>query len=221
MHACVKTIPENGTVVRRVGGFRPRGQRTFDPPHTLPRVLTYDAPMSRYRRALTGTSYFFTVVTHHRRPILCRMPVRQALRAAIERVRLRLPFETKAMVLMPDHLHCIWTLPEGDTNFSMRWSQIKHDVSFMCRNLHETSLSASRQSRREASIWQRRFWEHQIRDEIDMERHVDYIHFNPVKHGFVSAAWKWPYSTFSRYVRDGTYPPDWGGNPACEDMRFE
>ncbi|MFN3789777.1 REP-associated tyrosine transposase [Massilia sp.] len=177
--------------------------------------------MSRYRRSLNGVSYFFTVVIHHRRPILCREPVRRALRAAIERVRIRLPFETDAMVLMPDHLHCIWTLPDGDANFSMRWSQIKHDVSYACRDLYEASLSTSRRRQREASIWQRRFWEHQIRDEIDMERHVDYIHFNPVKHGFVNAASKWPYSTFARYVRDGVYEQDWGGNPACDDMKFE
>jgi len=177
--------------------------------------------MSRYRRSSSGTSYFFTVVTHHRRPILWRDPVRHALRAAIERVRLRLPFDTDAMVLMPDHLHCIWTLPDGDTNFSARWAQIKHDVSYACRNLHEASLSGSRQRKREASIWQRRFWEHQIRDEIDMERHVDYIHFNPVNHGLVDAASKWPYSTFARYVREEVYAPDWGGNPMCDGMRFE
>ena len=177
--------------------------------------------MSCYRRAITGTSYFFTVVTHHRRPILCEKPVREALRSAIEKVRLRLPFQINAMVLMPDHLHCIWTLPDGDMNFSTRWSQIKHDVSYKCRDLYEATLSPSRQRQREAPIWQRRFWEHQIRDEIDMERHVDYIHFNPVKHGLVDAASSWPYSTFARYVREGIYAPDWGGNPACEDMSFE
>ncbi len=177
--------------------------------------------MSCYRRAVTGTSYFFTVVTYLRRPILCDDLVRHALRTAMERVRLRLPFYTDAMVLMPDHLHCIWTLPDGDTNFSERWSQIKHDVSYVCRERYRTTLSASRQRKREAAIWQRRFWEHQIRDEVDMERHVDYIHFNPVKHGLVDAASLWPYSTFARYVREGIYAPDWGGNPACEDMKFE
>ncbi len=72
-----------------------------------------------------------------------------------------------------------------------------------------------------AAIWQRRFWEHQIRDELDMERHVDYIHFNPVKHGLVAAASEWPYSTFNRFVRVGIYAADWGGNPACDAMEFE
>jgi putative transposase len=177
--------------------------------------------MSCYRRAMTGTSYFFTVVAHNRRPILCGQPVREALRAAIENVRLRLPFTVDAMVLLPDHLHCIWTLPDGDTNFSTRWSQIKHHVSYTCRDRYRASLSRSRQRKREAPIWQRRFWEHQIRDEIDMERHVDYIHFNPVKHGLVDAASAWPYSSFARHVREGIYAADWGGNPACDDMSFE
>ena len=177
--------------------------------------------MPHYRRALTGTTYFFTVVTHQRRPILCDAPVRIALRHAIERVRLRLPFATDAMVLMPDHLHCIWTLPEGDTDFSSRWSQIKHHVSYVCKELYPMTLSASRKRRNGGAFWQRRFWEHQIRNEFDMERHVDDIHFNPVKHGLVTAASAWPYSTFGRFVREGVYATDWGGNPACGGMEFE
>lgn len=144
-----------------------------------------------------------------------------ALRVAIERVRLRLPFTTDAMVLMPDHLHCIWTLPDSDTDFSSRWAQIKHHVSYACGHLYPLTLSKSRQRRGGGLIWQRRFWEHQIRDEIDMERHVDYIHFNPVKHGLVAAASEWPYSTFGRFVRGGVYPTDWGGSPDCESMEFE
>ena len=177
--------------------------------------------MPHYRRSLTGSTYFFTVVTHRRRPILCDDAIRTALRYAIERVRIRLPFTTDAMVLMPDHLHCIWTLPDGDANFSSRWVQIKHHVSYTCGNLYPMTMSRSRQERRTASIWQRRFWEHQIRDDIDMERHVDYIHFNPVKHGLVAAASDWPYSTFGRFVRQGIYAADWGGNPACDGMEFE
>ncbi|WP_027865173.1 REP-associated tyrosine transposase [Massilia alkalitolerans] len=177
--------------------------------------------MPYYRRSLTGSTYFFTVVTHRRRPILCDDAVRTALRHAIERVRTRLPFTTDAMVLMPDHLHCIWTLPDDDTDFSSRWSQIKHHVSSTCNRLYPMTLSRSRQHRGAGSIWQRRFWEHQIRDEIDMERHVDYIHFNPVKHGLVTGASQWPYSTFERHVRAGAYTRDWGGNPACEGMEFE
>ena len=174
--------------------------------------------MPHYRRALTGTSYFFTVVTHQRRPILCDDPVRAALRHAFECVRVRRPFVVDAMVLLPDHLHCIWTLPDGDSNFSLRWSQIKHHVSHTCGPLYPMTLSRSRQERGRASIWQRRFWEHHIRNESDMERHVDYIHFNPVKHRLVATAAEWPYSTFGRFVREGVYTPDWGGNPACEGM---
>jgi putative transposase len=177
--------------------------------------------MPRYRRALTGTTYFFTVVTHRRRPILCDDAIRIALRHAIEQVRSCLPFKTDAMVLMPDHLHCIWTLPDGDTDFSSRWSQIKHHVSYSCGQMYSTALSTSRQRQRTAAIWQRRFWEHQIRNETDMERHVDYIHFNPVKHGLVGMAAAWPYSTFGRFVRDGVYAADWGGNPDCDGMEFE
>jgi putative transposase len=177
--------------------------------------------MPYYRRSLTGTTYFFTVVTHRRRPILCDEPVRIALRHAIERVRHRLPFITDAMVLLPDHLHSIWTLPDGDTDFSSRWSQIKHHVSYSCGERYATALSKSRQRQRAASIWQRRFWEHQIRDELDMERHMDYIHFNPVKHGLVAVPSEWPYSTFLRFVRKGIYVSDWGGNPACDGMEFE
>ncbi|MFN3791323.1 REP-associated tyrosine transposase [Massilia sp.] len=157
---------------------------------------------------MTGTSYFFTVVTHRRRPILCDDPIRLALRLAIEQVRSRRPFTTNAMVLMPDHLHCIWTLPDGDNDFSSRWSQIKHHVSYSCSQQYSATLSKSRQRQRMAAIWQRRFWEHQIRDDLDMERHVDYIHFNPVKHGLVAAASEWPYSTFKRFVRDGIYAAD-------------
>ncbi|MEW6763369.1 MAG: transposase [Pseudomonadota bacterium] len=177
--------------------------------------------MPHYRRAIAGTTYFFTVVTHRRRPILCDDAMRAALREAIQRVRARLPFELDAMVLMPDHLHCIWTLPDGDTNFSLRWSQIKYHVSYKCGDRYPATLSTSRQRQRTTAIWQRRFWEHQIRDERDMERHVDYIHYNPVKHGFVQIASAWPYSTFGRFVRDGVYPVDWGGNPACDGMEFE
>jgi putative transposase len=178
--------------------------------------------MSRYRRAASGATYFFTVVAYHRRPILCDDRVRAALREALERVRTRLPFEIDAMVLMPDHLHCIFTLPEGDTDFSTRWSQIKHHVAFACRASHgEFMVSDAQRRRRESPIWQRKFWEHQIRDECDMERHVDYIHYNPVKHGLVESAALWPYSTFARYVRAGVYAEDWGGTAAAREMSLE
>jgi putative transposase len=170
--------------------------------------------MSRYRRATTeGASYFFTVVSYQRQPILCDSVIRNALRAAIKTVRASSPFVIDAWVLLPDHLHCVWTLPDGDADFSTRWRQIKRAVSLMCGDEYHRDdlMSASKLKHRESTIWQRRFWEHRIRDDEDFARHVDYIHFNPVKHGHAQQAVDWPYSTFHRYVRDGVYAPDWAG----------
>jgi putative transposase len=168
--------------------------------------------MSRFRRARAGTTFFFTLVAWRRRPILCEPDVLNATRDAIQTVRKRRPFTIDAWVQLPDHLHCIWTLPEGDTDFSQRWREIKHHVSYTCRDRSNAApASPVMQRRGESAIWQRRFWEHQIRDERDFERHVDYIHINPVKHGHVAHASLWPYSSFGRYVREGIYPADWGG----------
>lgn len=168
--------------------------------------------MSRYRRAnATGSSYFFTVVTYRRQPILCDEAIRNALRASIEMVRVARPFIIDAWVLLPDHLHCVWTLPDGDADFSTRWMIIKRAVSLACGEEYRRAdwVTASKLKHRESTIWQRRFWEHQIRDENDFARHLDYIHFNPVKHGHVQRAVDWPHSTFHRYVRDGIYAHDW------------
>jgi putative transposase len=169
--------------------------------------------MSRYRRANTlGGTYFFTVVTYRRRPFLCDEDVRAALRIAIERVRERHPFAIEAWVLLPDHLHTIWTLPEGDANFSFRWGAIKRHVSLICgERLNRPELmSASKKKHRESTLWQRRYWEHLIRDEEDFCRHVDYLHYNPVKHGLVDKVIGWPYSSFHRFRRMGVYADDWG-----------
>jgi putative transposase len=150
--------------------------------------------MPNYVRArVPGATYFFTVVSRDRRPVLTRPDVRAALRDAIQATRVRWPFAVDAWVLLPDHLHCLWTLPEADSDFSRRWSTIKR-------------LTTQRLG---GSVWQARFWEHVIRDEADLERHFDYIHWNPVKHANVRAAAQWPYSTFHRFVRRGIYPPDW------------
>jgi putative transposase len=168
--------------------------------------------MSRYRRTLVaGGCYFFTVVAYRRQPILCDEVVRVALRGAIETVRATRPFVIDAWVLLPDHLHCIWTLPEGDADFSTRWMMIKRLVSVRCRDAYRRAdlMNASKQKHRESTIWQRRFWEHQIRDDDDFAKHADYVHFNPVKHGLVANAAAWPYSTFHRYVKNGTYAADW------------
>ncbi len=169
--------------------------------------------MPDYRRArVPGGTFFFTVVTYQRRPLLLHEPVRYALRLAVRETRTRLPFHIDAWVLLPDHLHCVWTLPPGEENYSLRWSLIKQSVSKQCAAAYQDgiSLSRSRQNRHEASLWQRRFWEHQIRDEADFARYVDYIHWNPVKHQLVPQAAAWPYTTFHRYVREGVYPADWG-----------
>lgn len=174
--------------------------------------------MSNYRRAsIAGGTYFFTVNAFRRMPVLTEAPVRASLREAIRQARDIHPFDIDAWVLLPDHLHCIWTLPEGDADFSIRWAKIKRHVSRECGaefGLH--NLSESRNKRREAGLWQRRFWEHQIRDDMDFARHVDYIHWNPVKHGLVGRACEWSYSTFHRYVREGVYPHNWGLSEALQ-----
>lgn len=177
--------------------------------------------MSRYRRANTaGGTYFFTVVAYRRQPILCDEAIRNALRTAIETVRAAHPFAIDAWVLLPDHLHCVWTLPPGDADFSGRWSLIKSRVSRAVGSQYRRAewMNASKLKHREATIWQRRFWEHCIRDENDFRRHVDYLHFNPVKHGLVSRVADWPHSTFHRFAAEGKYPLDWAGcmdNDGC------
>jgi putative transposase len=172
--------------------------------------------MPNYRRVYDGHTFFFTVVTWQRQPILCTEPSRRVLRAAIEELRATRPFTVEAWVLLPDHLHCIWTLPEGDTDYSMRWGWIKKVFTTRIRDALPTlTPPASRRRRHEGAVWQRRFWEHRIRDEADFAAHCDYIHYNPVKHGLVAAPREWPYSTFHRLVTAGRYLPDWGG-PAAE-----
>ena len=149
--------------------------------------------------------------------------IRNALRTAIETVRSTRPFTIDAWVLLPDHLHCIWTLPEGDADFSTRWMMIKRSVSLACREIYHRAdwMTTSKSKHRESTIWQRRFWEHQIRDEDDLVRHVDYIHFNPVKHGNVQRVGDWPYSTFHRYVHDGIYPSDWSGSVDMRALNYD
>ena len=166
--------------------------------------------MSDYRRAREqGACYFFTLVSHQRRPLLTEAPVRAALRGAIEQVRKSYPFIIKGWVLLPDHLHCLWQLPPGDAEFSLRWSMIKRLSSQALPQSEGVSLS--RRLRREAGLWQRRFWEHRIRDEQDLRRHLDYLHWSPVRHGLVQQVVDWPWSSFHRLVREGVYPADWGG----------
>jgi len=164
--------------------------------------------MTQYRRhRVPGASYFFTVNLTDRRSRLLVEHIDQ-LRSAFRYVRERHPFTVEAIVILPDHLHTIWTLPEGDTDFSLRWSLIKSGFS---RHLpkHE-AVTESRKVRGERGIWQRRFWEHTLRDDRDFERHCDYIHHNPVKHGHAINTSDWPYSSFQRFTKLGVYPKDWG-----------
>ena len=155
--------------------------------------------MSNYRRArVPGGSYFFTLVAHDRRPVLTGENVRAALRSAVQAVRDEHPFIVEAWVLLPDHLHCLWRLPEGDADYSMRWAKIKRLTR------HHLGMSAGEK------LWQPRYWEHCIRDESDFARHADYIHWNPVKHGLVRCAADWPHSSFRQFVAAGRYPENWG-----------
>jgi putative transposase len=175
--------------------------------------LSYNHCMTGYRRLYRpGGTFFFTVVTYNRSPILSSSRSRALLHAAWVDVKRRFPFNTIAICLLPDHIHCIWQLPDEDTNYSVRWSEIKK--LFSREYIKETKIekrpSNSRIKRREAGIWQRRFWEHAIRDELDLHQHIDYIHFNPVKHELVHHAAEWKWSSFHRYVSNGVYDPSWG-----------
>ncbi|GAB6042621.1 REP-associated tyrosine transposase [Endothiovibrio diazotrophicus] len=168
--------------------------------------------MPNYRRyRVAGGCYFFTVTLLERRngAILCERI--EALREAVRAVRAKRPFHIDAWVVLPDHLHALWTLPPGDDDFSTRWRLIK---SHFARSIpQQERRSAVRRERGERAIWSRRFWEHGIRDENDYARHFDYIHYNPVKHGHVPEVAGWPHSTFHRAVRQGIYPIDWGTAP--------
>lgn len=173
----------------------------------------------KYRRAKTkGGTYFFTVVTHARKKFLCYEENAELIRNALKKVIKEHPFSIDAFVLLPDHFHCIWTLPDNDKDFSMRLRLIKSYFTRKCNNRYKTKISNSRAKKKEQNIWQRRFWEHQIKDEKDYAIHLDYIHFNPVKHGYVNAPKEWEYSTFHRYVKKGIYPVDWGAN---DDIKFD
>jgi putative transposase len=152
----------------------------------------------RYRRAFQpGGSFFFTVVTAHRRPIFASVIAVDLLRDAFRAVRRQRPFDIDAIVILPDHLHCIWTLPEGDADFMTRWRLLK------------TWFSKRAELK---NAWQPRYWEHVLRDERDLANHVDYIHYNPVKHGLVGKVIDWPHSSFHRYVALGWCAADWGGD---------
>ncbi|HET8744797.1 MAG TPA: transposase [Ramlibacter sp.] len=174
--------------------------------------------MRTYIRAdAAGATYFFTLALQDRS---ARWLVDHVddLRAAVRQVKARHPFDIEAMVVLPEHLHALWRLPVDDSDFSTRWMLVKQTFTrlLMAKGILEDSAAGPRGGKRERSVWQRRFWEHQIRDEEDFQRHVEYIHYNPVKHGWVSRAVEWPHSSLHRFIREGVVAADWGIGAAIE-----
>lgn len=166
--------------------------------------------MPNYRRLyVPGGTYFFTVVTHRRQPLFAEPANVQALRTAVRRVRDERPFQLAAAVVLPDHLHMIWTLPHGDSDYSRRLRLIKQRF---------TLTAPRRPVGPRSQLWQRRFREHLIRDENDLRRHLDYVHYNPVKHGLVQRPQEWPYSSLKRYEAAGLYESGWG---ACAPTEID
>jgi putative transposase len=149
------------------------------------------------------------VVTHQRQAILTIPENLVRLRAAFKREMEKSPFVIDAIAVLPDHLHAIWTLPDSDSDYSVRWGRIKRYFSIGCVGVN-ADASASRQKKREKLIWQRRFWEHTIQNDEDWQRHMDYIHYNPVKHGYSQSAADWEASSFNRCVQKGWYSASWG-----------
>jgi putative transposase len=158
--------------------------------------------MSDYRRwRVEGGTYFFTLVAHSRAPIFADPTARTILGDKFRECQRKWPFEINAIVLLPEHLHAIWTLPSGDAEFTKGWLDLGGA---------EQAISLARQERRDHGVWQPRFWEHTIADEHDFDRHFDYVHYNPVKHGLVRSPSEWRESSFHRWVRAGVYDPEWG-----------
>jgi putative transposase len=173
--------------------------------------------MVRYRRNyIPGGTFFFTVtlVDRQSRALVSHVAL---LRHAFRKTRSGRPFVIDAIVILPDHLHAIMTLPPGDSDFSDRWRRIK---SAFTRSVVAAGVPVSRDHRGEYALWQKRFWEHTVRDDGDFERCADYIHFNPVKHRWVSSPAGWPFSSLYRYVRAGVLAPDWGGDGQADDANF-
>jgi len=161
-----------------------------------------------YRRnRVSGGTFFFTLTLVDRHSSLLVEYI-DLLRKTVRNVQNQYPFHIDAIVILPDHLHTIWMLPAGDDDFPRRWQAIK---SHFTSTVRQQGVSFSPTTKGEYRLWQRRYWEHTIRDESDLQRHADYIHYNPVKHGLAKRVVDWPFSSFHRYVRLGWLSPDWGG----------
>ena len=179
--------------------------------------------MRQYIRWRSGQVFFFTVVTHDRRGILTTDLGRTTLRTAIRTVRVEHPFRITAIVLLPDHLHAVWELPTGDTDYSLRWRLIKSTFTrlWMEQGGDEGLVEGSRRRKGERAVWQRRFYEHACRDDDDLKRCIDYVHVNPLKHHLVDRVIDWPWSSFHRYVRLGEYSSEWGSCDAWYGDEFK
>jgi putative transposase len=175
--------------------------------------------MPQYIRAFVpGGTFFFTVTLLERRRKLLTENIAK-LREVFKAGRQRRPFTIEAIVILPDHLHCIWALTAGDADFSTRWPDIQ--AQFAAQISRGERLSPRRLQKGERGIWQRRFWEHVIRDEGDYVRHVDYLHYNPVKHGQVARVADWPYSSFLRFVGRGIYNLEWAADDNVRSLKME
>ena len=173
--------------------------------------------MTNYNRLkIDGAAYFFTLVLNDRIGSNLLITEFNQLKESIKKVKVSYPFKLNAMVVLPDHLHMIMSLPKNDTDYSVRIRLIK---TYFSKSLNKTeAISTSRKSKEERGIWQRRYWEHVIRSETDFINHLNYIHFNPVKHGCCNRALDWPYSTFHNYVEKGLYPKSWACSPLLSEV---
>ena len=184
------------------------------------RLTLYDLGMPNWRRNFVpGGTYFFTVVTHQRRPIFDSPDARTILGNVMRESQQTHPFEVRAIVLLPDHLHCIWCMPRGDSGYSGRWQWIKTHFTkrWLASGGTNGEVSQGRKNDGRLGVWQPKFWEHTIEEEDDFENHFDYIHYNPVKHGYVRCPSDWQWSSFHRWVRRGVYTKDW----ACGDRNLK
>jgi putative transposase len=171
--------------------------------------------MSNYRRNfVAGGTFYFTLVTYDRRPILTTELGRRCMRESIATIKHISPFKLFAVCLLPDHLHSVWIMPPGDADYPTRWKRIKHEFStrWLAGGGTEAEVTSAQKREGRRGIWQPRFWEHTVRDDEDLERCVDYIHWNPRKHELVRRVNDWAYSSFHRFVAEGQYEENWRGS---------
>jgi len=173
--------------------------------------------MVNYRRNLQeGATYFFTVTLQNRQSTLLVNKI-HFLRKAMKQVMQTHFYTIDGIVILPDHIHTIWTLPEGDSDYPLRWKKIK---TAFTKSVQKEGLILEKTRHGEARLWQRRYWEHTIRDEYDLACHLNYLHYNPVKHGLVEAVKDWPYSSFHSYIKRGILSVEWG-DERDDDIRWD